>query len=167
MVVIILVNFFPMTSKVKDDAYIKELEQRIISLEQQLDDLGPVLMRLKQDENLGAQVDRIKTACQRLDASLTLKTNLLAERLDKLESRASAFEKEKTKAPAVASTPPKELKKNPSPPKPSPRYHIVEKGDTAYSISKAYGITLQKLKELNKFSEKTTIYPGQKLLVEP
>lgn len=167
LVIIILVSFFPMTWKVKDDEYIKELEQRIVFLEQQLAELSPALLRSKQNENIGSQVDRLNTTWQKLDASLTLKTKLLAERLEKLEARVVVYENEIKQRPAPSSIPRKEIKKNVSAPKTSPRYHVVEKGDTAYNISKHYGLSLQKLKDLNKFNEKTTIYPGQKILVEP
>jgi membrane-bound lytic murein transglycosylase D len=44
----------------------------------------------------------------------------------------------------------------------NPQYHTVVKGDTAYSISKKYGISIEKLKELNNLGG-TGISLGQKL----
>jgi LysM repeat protein len=48
-----------------------------------------------------------------------------------------------------------------------PVYHVVRQGDTFYSICRLYGISLQKLGELNHFDEKAEIYPGQKIIVGP
>jgi LysM repeat protein len=45
-------------------------------------------------------------------------------------------------------------------------YHVVQKGDTFYSISKKYGITVAHLHKLNNFSKQPTIYPGDKLIVK-
>jgi LysM repeat protein len=43
-------------------------------------------------------------------------------------------------------------------------YYIVKKGDTLYKISKKYGISIKKLKELNHLKT-TKIKPGQKLII--
>jgi len=44
-------------------------------------------------------------------------------------------------------------------------YHHVEKGETLFSISKKYDISLKKLSNMNKLKS-STIHPGQKLLVK-
>lgn len=43
-------------------------------------------------------------------------------------------------------------------------YHIVQKGQTLYRISKIYGVSIQKLKDLNRLKD-NTIFPGQKILI--
>ena len=48
----------------------------------------------------------------------------------------------------------------------SARYHTVQKGETLYRISLRYGIPVEQLKEINRFSG-NTIKPGQKLRVSP
>jgi LysM repeat protein len=45
------------------------------------------------------------------------------------------------------------------------RYHIVTAGETLYSISLKYGLTVKKIRLLNKLNDGFVIYPGQKLLV--
>ena len=45
------------------------------------------------------------------------------------------------------------------------KFHIVKKGETLYSISKAYNLNISKLKELNSFSN-NEISIGQKVIVE-
>jgi membrane-bound lytic murein transglycosylase D len=44
-------------------------------------------------------------------------------------------------------------------------YHIVQRGENPYSISKKYGVSLEKFLEVNGLTKKTIIYPGQKLKV--
>jgi membrane-bound lytic murein transglycosylase D len=45
-------------------------------------------------------------------------------------------------------------------------YHVVQKGETFYSISRKYNITVDMLHKLNHFSKQPTIYPGDKLIVK-
>ncbi len=45
-------------------------------------------------------------------------------------------------------------------------YHVVQKGETFYSISRKYNTTVENLHKLNHFSKQPTIYPGNKLIVK-
>jgi len=45
-------------------------------------------------------------------------------------------------------------------------YHVVQKGETFYSISKKYGTTVANIHKLNNLSKQPTIYPGDKLIVK-
>src|SRR5215471_1419071 len=44
-------------------------------------------------------------------------------------------------------------------------YHEVKQGQTAWSIARAYGIDVQTLARVNKLSDITALYAGQKLYV--
>lgn len=44
-------------------------------------------------------------------------------------------------------------------------YHIVQKGESPYSISRKYGVSLEKLLEVNGLSKRSLIHPGQKLKI--
>ncbi len=46
-------------------------------------------------------------------------------------------------------------------------YHIVKKGDTLHRIAFKYGIPVLELCRINHLSLRSTIYPGQKLLLPP
>lgn len=50
---------------------------------------------------------------------------------------------------------------------PESGYHIVEKGDTLFSISWRYGLDMHQLAQSNGLSQPYTIYPNQKLDVRP
>lgn len=177
LLILVFASFFPMTRKAEEEPYIVDLDRRLTAIEEHLASESGSGEQDGQGGGLGSQVERLNTSWQRLDASLTLKTNLLAERLDKLEARLEDLKKKLDRQPVASTGQPKPkskpkpktivVKKKTPEPKPSPRYHIVKKGDTAYSISKAHGLTLQELKKLNNFNEKTTIYPGQKIAIKP
>ena len=61
---------------------------------------------------------------------------------------------------AVKKTDSKTVKK-----KSNVRYHTVRSGETLYSISRRYGISVDKLARLNKLRSKRVIHPGTKLRV--
>jgi LysM repeat protein len=44
-------------------------------------------------------------------------------------------------------------------------YYAVRKGDTLYSIAKRYDLSVAELRELNQFSRKHRLHPGEKLRV--
>ena len=44
------------------------------------------------------------------------------------------------------------------------RYHIVQKGDTLYDISKQYSVSIKEIKKKNRLKS-DRIYPGQKLII--
>ena len=46
-------------------------------------------------------------------------------------------------------------------------YHIVEKGDTLYSIAWRYGLDYKKVASWNEISGRYTIYPGQFIRLKP
>jgi LysM repeat protein len=45
------------------------------------------------------------------------------------------------------------------------QYHKVGRGDTLYSISRKYGLSVEKIRQFNNLSDNKPIQPGQKLLV--
>lgn len=48
----------------------------------------------------------------------------------------------------------------------NPMYHVVQKGETLFGISRKYNLSVQELLSINKLSEKSTIYAGQRLRVK-
>ena len=47
----------------------------------------------------------------------------------------------------------------------SPKYHVVQKGDTLWGISRKYGVSVERLVEINGIKDRNLIYVGQKILV--
>ncbi|MCX7823735.1 MAG: penicillin-insensitive murein endopeptidase [Syntrophobacterales bacterium] len=46
-----------------------------------------------------------------------------------------------------------------------PLFHVVKKGDTLESIAKKYNLSIKEVVTLNKISPKTTLKPGQRLII--
>lgn len=49
---------------------------------------------------------------------------------------------------------------------PADQFHIVEQGDTLYSIARSNGLRVEELLDLNQLGSSTSIQPGQKLRVK-
>ena len=47
----------------------------------------------------------------------------------------------------------------------APKYHVVQRGDTLWGISRKYGISVEMLVEMNEIKDRNLIYVGQKILV--
>jgi LysM repeat protein len=47
------------------------------------------------------------------------------------------------------------------------KYHIVRAGETLYSISRGYGLSVDELRKFNDLKNDITIYPGQKIVIDP
>ncbi len=48
----------------------------------------------------------------------------------------------------------------------SPKYHVVQKGDTLWGISRKYGVSVERLVKMNNIIDKNRIYVGKKILVD-
>jgi LysM repeat protein len=92
----------------------------------------------------------------RFEASTNKRMDYLTKRLDNLSKTVSV------KTPASPSKQAKETKTQEA----KTQYHLVSKGETLYSISRTYGLTLNELRRLNNLDEKAAIYPGQKLKIK-
>jgi len=100
-----------------------------------------------------------------------------ADVLSEIQKKLNAMEfgakkAEKIAAPTTPPTPPSSSPKLKDDQKTVPMdanaiYHTVQKGETLFRISKKYGISTQKLQEMNNIDAKTTIYAGQTLIVGP
>ncbi|WP_368246455.1 N-acetylmuramoyl-L-alanine amidase [Clostridium paraputrificum] len=47
----------------------------------------------------------------------------------------------------------------------TPKYHVVQKGDTLWGISRKYGVSIDRLVEINGIKDRNFINVGQKILV--
>ena len=131
------------------DKKLKKLEQRIDNLQDINDKVTQVLEQAQVFEPFNERFNR-------LEASMTLRMDQVVKGLNALRKKVAASRPKKT----VSSRPAKVAKKTAK-----KRYHTVRRGETLYSISRKYGLTVKKIRILNKLSHRALIHPGQKLLV--
>ena len=127
---------------------IKKLEDRVVQLEA-IDRVTHVREQAKAFEQLKERFDR-------LEASISLSPEHIAKGLDRLPAKMAQEIPRKTES-SRSSKGCKRMSKK--------RYHTVSAGETLYSISLRYGLTVEKIRLMNKLSDRFVIYPGQKLLV--
>ena len=91
-----------------------------------------------------------------MEKSFESKIKKMDAKLGELQNRIAAV-----KPPSVVS---KETPKETVQPV-KKRTHLVRTGETLYGISHRYGVSIDKLRTLNKLDKKADIYPGQKLKI--
>lgn len=168
--------FFKSTGQKSEDpvaepAGVPSIEERIEALEKLVNQQTP-------QAATHAPLDSYTARVERVEAALSVKFDLVANRLSSLEKGLSGLEKKLNKslersAQAKPGPPVKKVAQKPAPVKKAPAkvaakasaLHTVKKGDTLYSISKRYKTSVNKLRALNKLAAKAEIFPGDKLVV--
>jgi LysM repeat protein len=130
---------------------LQKLEEQIVRF-QDIDD--KLTLALEQSQTL----EQFKDRFDRLEASMTLRMDHLGTGLKDLQKDIAQVKAQKTQVlkPATVA---KKTPKN--------RYYTVRTGDTLYNIGRKYGVTVKKIRSLNKMSDRAVIHPGQKLIVGP
>jgi len=139
------------------------LENRIVALENSVKNLEQMVDKLNVVDNRVAQVweqaqtfQQFKERFDRSEAALTSRMDQIVINLDSLQKQMSRVRTQKAKTSKTATVSKKTT---------GNRYHTVKPGETLYQIAPRYGLTIKKLRQLNKLGESDTIYPGQKLVV--
>ena len=127
---------------------IKKLEDRVVKLE--------ATDRVTHIKDQAQACEQLKERFDRLEASISLRTEHIAQGLDSLPAKMAEEIPQKAESSRSSKVSKRMSKKS---------YHTVSAGETLYGISLRYGLTVQKMRLLNKLSDKFVICPGQKLLV--
>lgn len=132
-----------------------QLEDRVAGLENQMMELKGIEERLKALER---------------DSQSYLQA---VERLNRMETSLSQRTDQASKPPSAAPTKPAA---NRAPEKQAPQTvvrqanavnYVVKSGDTLYAISRRYQVSIDQLAADNNLGKKSTLYPGQKLTINP
>jgi LysM repeat protein len=128
------------------------LENRIAQIEEKLakmDWIEKSVTRIgAQEQNFGMLSERV----ERFEAGVKQELNEISRQIKALREQPPA------KPPAVESAAPKTT---------AAKTHSVKSGETLYSISRKYDLSVDRLRSLNGLAASDTIYPGQKLVVAP
>jgi hypothetical protein len=135
------------------------LENRISALEKSVKNVEEMVdKRMGQVPEQTQTFQQFKERVDRFEAALTSRMDQIVTNLNSLQKQMPKVGTQKTQTSKTAKVSKKTT---------GNRYHIVKPGETLYQIGPQYGLTINKLRQLNKLSDGDTIYPGQKLVVSP
>lgn len=139
------------------------LEERIIRLEERIEkSTGP------EPQADAGGTENLVTRLDNLETSVSARMDEMAKQMDRLQKEiARSGQKPAPRAPRPS--PPvkkKNTERKPSPAKSVPsKYHQVREGETLYYISNRYGLTVERLRQLNGLAPGAPIHPGDRLIV--
>lgn len=158
IILILLYIFLPTGQDNPGAAQLKGLEARLEQVEKRMLKLEGVGERVLNLEKSLKDNKTLEKKLERLQASI-------ANRLDQVDKELLQLRKEVQTKPAKAPVAPStNQQKSEAPPKTI--QHVVKKGDTLYSISRTYGLTVDRLRTINKLDKNSVIFVGQKLTVK-
>ena len=137
------------------EARIRQLEERLDKYEAMDDKVTRIWEQAKSFEKFKGRFDRS-------EASMSLRMDHLTMSLEALQKQVSTTKEKPEPQPAAQSENQTPASK---PEAPAIQYHQVVAGDTLYSISKRYNLTVDELLQINRMDKNTVIVPGQKLIV--
>ena len=156
ILLILLILLFARNRSTALENRIAALENSVKNLEQMVDKLNVVDNRVAQVWEQAQTFQQFKERFDRSEAALTSRMDQIVINLGSLQKQMSRVRTQKAKTSKTAKVSKKTT---------GNRYHTVKPGETLYQIAPRYGLTIKKLRQLNKLGESDTIYPGQKLVV--
>jgi LysM repeat protein len=172
-VLCLIVLFFVLNPRPPQNKFpdIRPIEARLGQIEERLNRIELLRDQMKNTED---QV-RILSEAQAVQQDLAKTVQMNADTLSEIQKKMNAMEfgvkktEKAASAPAPATPASSKVKDAQKTVQADANtlYHTVQKGETLFRISKKYGISTQKLQEMNNINANTTIYEGQKLIVGP
>ena len=132
------------------DQRLQQLETKAASLEKQLAAIQDSLAAQNKTEPMLVRLDRLESA--------------FGEQIDALQKQLKQIKSLQSQGTPTGTAQKTSTKKTS---KPASHTHVVQKGETLYSIGKQFGLSVSQLRELNKLSKDEAIFPGQRLTVKP
>ena len=146
----------------KFEGKLRSVDARINQLEGRLANMEVIAQQLLKMENRGKQIGLVVARVDTLESDFSLQLNRISQKLDQYIKQQEA-EKKKQAAHALK---PLEKTVKVSAQKNVKLYHHVRSGETLYSISRRYEISLDQLHRLNPSISVVAIYTGQKIRVK-
>lgn len=144
---------------------IEELQKRVSLLEERMSQAGG------QSKNVSVMQEKIEGLRKEVSERTKQLESDLAKLRQEMESASAKAVPAATAVPAVKAVPTGKAVTTTRPPVAQPpkvlKYHTVIQGETLFSISKKYGISVDELRRLNNLKPNQTIGTGQKLIVSP
>ena len=158
IILILLYIFIPTNNGNQGTAQLKGLEARLDQVEKRMLKLEGVGERVLNLEKILKNNGILEKRLDQLEGSI-------AKRMDQVDKELLQLRKDmQAKQAKTATAPSTNQQKSAAPPQTT--QHIVKKGDTLYSISRTYGLTVDRLRTINKLDKNSVIFVGQKLTVK-
>ena len=164
-VVLLVMLLFSNISDPSNQAQISELEQKIEQLEQRLEKSDGVDEKVTRIWEQAKSFETFKTRFDRSEASMSLRMDHLAMSLDALQKKTDETLKKVGNLKKGSAAPAAPVSSPPVKKAAMAKTHTVAAGDTLFSISRRYNLSVEKLRSINKLTEKTVIHVGQTLTV--
>jgi len=158
IIVILLVIVLSRPSDVYDRRQLQALEEKIQGLEKRLATIGLLDQALDRIDNNEKELNLIMERVDRFEGSVTTQIDQIIKELGALHQKTGSARAPKTKSPQPVAKSTEEKKT---------KVHQVSAGETLYSISRRYGLTVDQLRTYNTIGKDTAIRPGQKLKLSP
>jgi len=153
---ILLILLFFRSGSSTEESRILALENRMTKLEESIAKFEAIDDRVAQIWEQAQTFEQFKERFQRSEASLILRMDHMTKNIDSLKKQMDKSSARKA-IPSTTTTVSKKTDKK--------RFHTVKPGETLYKIGRQYGLTVEKMRRLNKLADDAVIHPGQKLLV--
>jgi hypothetical protein len=156
-----------------DDTRIQSLETRLADLEQSLAALESKIPAAPRT-NVNTELSEIRKQMATLESEVLIRLESLERRTGRLEETPAARNPlaEDTTTKVVTTNPDIQEKKTVEKPSASgatsdtaQKFHTVQKGETLWRISQKYGVTVDRLRQLNNLAPDADIYSGTKIRV--
>jgi len=156
VMIILFLVFLSRTADMASKTKIASMEKRLILLEENLGKIGEIDEKLILLDTQGKKFELFVDRLDRFETSMSL-------RMDIINNELFTSQKRGKKAAEIKKPEPTKITKK----KAQPIYHEVKAKETLYQISRRYGLTVDDLRKLNRFTPETVIHPGQKIIVTP
>lgn len=154
IVVMMAIWFRGTPQNTQPDGRIQQIEDRIATMENRLAELNRIEEKLSALERDGQAYLQAIERLNRLETSVSMRVDQIAKSL-------SARQTEQTNPQTKVKTPAK-----PAASKEKPVTYVVKSGDTLYAISRRYNVSIDQLRQDNNLAKKSTLKPGQKLIIK-
>ena len=157
IILILIYVFLPGGKKSENQAHFIEIQKRLELVEKRMLKLEGVGERVLNLEKSVKDAGALSKRFERLEVSI-------AKRMDQVDKELIQVRKAvDTKRAKKETTQSVQQKKTATT---QTTDHVVKKGETLYSIGRRYGITVDRLRKINKLDKNSAIYVGQKLAVK-
>ena len=158
ILVVLLVMVLTGPSDVVERQQLQALEDRIQQLEKRITTTGVMDEALGRIDSNEKELSLIMERVDRFEGTVTTQIDQIIKELGNLHQKAGTAPAAKVKTPPPAAKPA---------PEKQTKVHEVRAGDTLYSISRRYGLTVDQLRTYNDIGKDAAIRPGQKLKLSP